>query len=290
LAPLRRSRQQIGEIGPKSLTLRLRATDIPGELRPLVEGINTMLTRLEQGYVQLNQFAADLAHELRTPLATLTGQSQVMLSRPRTEAEYSQLLEAQLQELERLGRLVESMLFLARSEHQVLAGQLQRQRLSAADELARQADYFADLAEERDLLLRCQGDAALWAEPVMLRRALANLLSNALRYARPGSVIELVARTEPGAEGALAILEVRNEGEPLPQEVLDRLFDRFYRADDARQSDAAGSGLGLSIVRAILTLHGGTAEALQPAPGHISFLLRFPAIEIAADPAASCVR
>ncbi len=277
LAPLRRLRRQIGAIGPQSLTLRLTAAEVPGELRPLVEGINTMLTRLEQGYAQLNQFAADLAHELRTPLATLTGQSQVMLSRPRSEAEYAQLLEAQLQELERLSRLVDSMLFLARSEHQALAGRLQCQPLSAAAELARQADYFADLAEERELRLRCQGEAALWAEPLMLRRALANLIDNALRHARPGSVIELLARSEPGRDGDQAVLEVRNDGEPLPEAQLDRLFDRFYRADPSRQRDAAGSGLGLAIVRAILTLHGGRAEVRQSAPGQIAFLLRFPA-------------
>jgi two-component system heavy metal sensor histidine kinase CusS len=171
---------------------------------------------------------------------------------------------------------VDSLLFLARSEHQALAGQLQRQPLAAADELARQADYFADLAEERGLRLACRGDAPLLAEPAMLRRALANLIANALRHARPGSVIELSARTEPGGDGGFAVLEVTNEGEPLPAAVMARLFDRFYRADDARQADSGSSGLGLAIVRAILALHGGTAEALQPVPGRITFRLRLP--------------
>ncbi|NCT85325.1 MAG: heavy metal sensor histidine kinase [Comamonadaceae bacterium] len=276
LAPLRRVRAQTAAIGPQSLGLRLHAADMPDELRPLVEGVNTMLARLEQGYAQLNQFAADLAHELRTPLATLTGQSQVMLSRPRTEAEYAGLLELQLQELERMGRLVDSLLFLARSEHQALAGALRRQPLSAAEELARQADYFSDLADERGLRLQCRGDAPLWAEPLMLRRALANLISNALRHARPGSVIELAARTEQSGGAAVAVLEVINEGEPLPPEVMSRLFDRFYRADPSRQGDAGGSGLGLAIVRAILALHGGSAEVRQPSAGQIAFVLRIP--------------
>lgn len=274
LAPLRRLRAQAEAIGPQSLAARLHAPDAPPELRPLVEGVNAMLARLEEGYAQLNQFAADLAHELRTPLATLTGQSQVMLSRPRTEAEHARLLESQLQELERLNRMVDSLLFLARSEHQALAGDLQRQPLSAADELARQADYFADLAEERGLRLRCEGDAPLFAEPQLLRRALANLLSNAVRHAKPDSVIELTARLEPAGG---AVLEVINEGEVLPPEVLARLFDRFYRADPARSGEAGGSGLGLALVRTILALHGGSAEVWQDESGRIGFALQVPA-------------
>lgn len=276
LAPLRRLRAQTAAIGPHSLALRLQAADAPAELRPFVGGLNAMLARLEHGYARLNQFAADLAHELRTPLATLTGQSQVMLSRPRTEAEYAGLLDAQLQELERLNRMVDSLLFLARSEHRALAGQLQRQPLSAAEELARQADYFADLAEERGLGLRCAGDAPLRAEPALLRRALANLISNALRHARPGSVIELAARAEPPDGAGGVVLEVANDGDPLPPEVLPRLFDRFYRADESRHRDGGGSGLGLAIVRSIMELHGGSAEVCQPSAERIVFVLRFP--------------
>lgn len=276
LAPLRRLRAQAGAIGPQSLAARLHAPDAPPELRPLVDGVNAMLARLEQGYAQLNQFAADLAHELRTPLATLTGQSQVMLSRPRSEAEHARLLESQLQELERLNRMVDSLLFLARSEHQALAGGLQRQPLSGAEELARQADYFADLADERGLRIQCEGDAPLLAEPQLLRRALANLLANAVRHARPGGVIELRARVEPnGGE----LLEVVNEGEPLPPAQLPRLFDRFYRADAARSGEAGGSGLGLAIVQAIMALHGGSARVWQDEGGRIGFALCFPVTE-----------
>ncbi len=276
LLPLRRLRAQTADIGPHSLGLRLHAADNPVELRPFVAGLNAMLTRLEQGYARLNQFAADLAHELRTPLATLTGQSQVMLSRERSPTEYAQLLESQLQELDRLNPMVDSLLFLARSEHQALAGELHRQALSAADELARQADYFADLAEERGLSLHCAGDALIWAEPILLRRALANLIANALRHARPGTVVELAALTEPEGDAHCAVLEVINEGEPLPPDVLPRLFDRFYRPDPARRSDVGGSGLGLAIVRAIMALHGGSAAVRQVSEARIGFVLRLP--------------
>lgn len=283
LSPLRRLRAQTAAIGPQSLGLRLETADAPAEFRPWVEGLNAMLSRLEQGYAQLNQFAADLAHEMRTPLATLTGQSQVMLSRTRTEAEYAALMESQLQELERLNRMVDSLLFLARSEHQAMAGALQAQTLSAGAELARQADYFGDLAEERGLSLHCEGDAALQAEPQLLRRALANLISNALRHARPGSCVELRVRQESSQRSGSGsrpsvVLEVINEGDPLPPQVLSRLFDRFYRTDESRHRDAGGSGLGLAIVRAIMALHGGTAEVRQVSAERIAFVLRFPAL------------
>ncbi len=277
LSPLRRLRAQTAAIGPGSLGLRLQPADAPQELQAWVESLNEMLARLEQGYAQLNQFAADLAHEMRTPLATLTGQSQVMLSRTRTEAEYAALMEAQLQELDRLNRMVDSLLFLARSEHQALSGGLPKETLSAGAELARQADYFADLAEERDLRLHCEGDVPLSAEPQLLRRALANVISNALRHARPGSRIDLRARHDDTPDGHRSVvLEVINEGDPVAPEVLARFFDRFYRADASRHRDAGGSGLGLAIVRAIMVLHGGRADVQQPAPGRMVFALRFP--------------
>ncbi|MBB3193303.1 heavy metal sensor histidine kinase [Roseateles terrae] len=277
LSPLRRLRAQTAAIGPGSLGLRLQPADAPQELQAWVESLNEMLARLEQGYAQLNQFAADLAHELRTPLATLTGQSQVMLSRTRTEAEYAALMEAQLLELDRLNRMVDSLLFLARSEHQALSGDLPKEALSAGAELARQVDYFSDLAEERDLQLHVDGDAALSAEPQLLRRALANLISNALRHARPGSRVDLRARREDTAEGqGWVVLEVVNEGAPVAAELVARFFDRFYRADESRHRDAGGSGLGLAIVRAIMALHGGSAEVRQPVPGRMVLVLRFP--------------
>jgi two-component system heavy metal sensor histidine kinase CusS len=117
----------------------------------------------------------------------------------------------------------------------------------------------------------------------MLRRALANLVANAVRHARPGSEITLSAATEPGALGALTVLTVANEGEPVPAEVLLRLFDRFYRVDASRDGSAGGSGLGLALVRAILSLHGGQAEVRSGPGGRIEFVLKWPG-EAGPDP------
>jgi two-component system heavy metal sensor histidine kinase CusS len=111
----------------------------------------------------------------------------------------------------------------------------------------------------------------------MLRRAVANLISNALRHARPGSQVDLRAWRDATPEGKGAVvLAVINEGAPVAPELLARLFDRFYRADESRHRDAGGSGLGLAIVRAIMVLHGGSAQVRQPVPGRMVFELRFP--------------
>jgi two-component system heavy metal sensor histidine kinase CusS len=278
LSPLRSLRAQAASIGPGNLGERMNADDVPPEMRSLVQGINDMLTRIEQGYAKLNQFAADLAHELRTPLATMTGQSQVILSRPRTEAQYVQVQEAQLEELERLNRTVESLLFLARTEHGSTADDWPRQSLSAAQEMSRQIDYFTDLAEERGIYLRQRGDAQVWAEPQLLRRALANLVQNAVHHARPGSEIELSAHQRVVDGRRFTVLEVTNEGEALPDEQLTRLFERFYRADRSRSGMTGGSGLGLAIVKAIAEVHGGNTSARNAGGGRIVFSIDLPAM------------
>ncbi|MDC6166900.1 heavy metal sensor histidine kinase [Paucibacter sp. XJ19-41] len=283
LAPLRRLAREAGRITAQRLSTRLSERAAPAEMRGLIAAFNAMLLRLEQGFAQVNQFAADLAHELRTPVGNLLGQSQVMLARPRSAEDYQALLGSNIEELERLNRMIDSMLFLARAEHSAMA--LQRQALDPAAELARQADYFQDLAEERGLRLLTSvvGSEPLQADTMLLRRALANLLANAVQHAKPGSQVRLSARRRPGAWE----LSVDNSGEPLPAELLERLFERFYRADPARADSARSSGLGLAIVRSIMTLHGGSATVVQPAAGDISFRLCFPdAAPRAASPAA----
>lgn len=271
LAPLRKLRTQTAAVSPQNLSQRLDSSQVPGELLPLVDGLNQMLTRLENGYLQLNQFSADLAHELRTPLAALNTQTQVILSKQRNADEYEALLESHLEAFERLTRLVDSLLFLARSEHQQIAQDLVRHPVSISDEFARIADYFEDLAEQRHLRIVCSGEAEIFADPHMLRRMLANLVSNAVRYAAAGTVIELTAKT---ADPQHVVLDVSNQGDLLAQADLERLFDRFYRTDASRHADNGGSGLGLAIVKAIAILHGGNASVSQSSDGKITFSLR----------------
>lgn len=270
LRPLRVVAEHAALVRPGTLTQRLEVAAAPSELWPLVDAFNAMLARLQDGYARLSGFSADLAHEFRTPVANLLGQSQVMLAQPRSSAEYEQLIASNIEELERLSRMIESMLFLARAGQEEVA--LARQPLRALDELEKVAGFYEGMAEERGLRLACTGGGMVLADPALLRRALANLLSNAVRHASAGSTITLHAGERAGA----ILLSVANAGTPIAAAHLAHLFERFYRADPAR-SDAEGStGLGLSIVRAIMELHGGSAEVHSDA-GQTRFTLVFPA-------------
>jgi len=269
LRPLRSVAEHASLVRPGTLAQRIEVDGAPSELLPLIRALNDMLARLQEAYARLSGFSADLAHEFRTPVANLLGQSQVMLAQPRSSADYQDLIASNVEELERLARMIESMLFLARAGQDEVV--LARQSLQASDELQKVADFFEGMAEERGLAFDYAASGSVLADPALLRRALANLVSNAVRHADAGSTILLRAV----ARGAFMELGVSNSGAPLAPVHLAHLFERFYRADPAR-SDADGStGLGLSIVGAIMDLHGGEA-GVQAEAGSITFTLRFP--------------
>ncbi|TDV48138.1 two-component system heavy metal sensor histidine kinase CusS [Pseudomonas graminis] len=270
LRPLRRMASHAAAITPAQLDSRMDNRDTPVELQQLGEAYNAMLDRLADGYQRLTQFSADLAHEIRTPVGSLMGHCQVALRQPRTEDEYQALLASNLEELERISRMVESILFLARADEAQSA--LNRQTLNLADELQRVAGYFEGLAEERDIALHTKGDARIEADPLLLRRALSNLVANAIRYADEGSAIDI--RVVVGSRHCR--IEVENQGPTLDDATLGKLFDRFYRGDASRHQSSDSNGLGLAIVAAIMQLHGGEVAVNQPAPGRICFGLVFP--------------
>lgn len=280
LEPVRQLARQTSAIGVSNLSTRIDTPSAPRELQPLIQGFNSMLDRLERGFTQLGQVTADMAHDLRTPIANLLGQTEVALAQTRELAYYQSLLGSNFEELQRLSRMISNMLFLARAEHADNA--IECQTLSVADELLRVAEYFEGLAEERGLELRTQGSGEMWADPTLLRRALANLLANALRYADPGSAIILAASHQGGGTA----ISVENHGPTIPPKHLERLFDRFYRADSSRAGSATSSGLGLSIVRSIMTLHGGQWH-VSSSDGVTCFTLVFPAPPQLASTAAA---
>lgn len=271
LRPLRRVAEQAALINPINLALRLPAKDAPQELRDMVAVFNAMLDRVSSGYERLSQFSADLAHEIRTPVGALIGQTQVALNRLRSPAEYQQLLESNLEELNRLRLIIDNILFLAQADHATL--ELERTPLAMADELQKIAEYFDGPADEAGLRLSVQASGTALVNTELCRRAVHNLVVNALRYSSPGTTIRLIGVQDEGG----STLAVENDGLPIPAEQLERLFDRFYRADAARGRPAESSGLGLAIVKAIMTLHGGQARVSCTPAGTIRFELRFPA-------------
>jgi two-component system heavy metal sensor histidine kinase CusS len=269
MQPLRLLAAQTGAIGISTLSTRIEQRAAPPELDALIAAFNGMLDRLERGFIQLKQVSADMAHDLRTPIGNLMGQTEVGLSQTRDAAYYQRLLGSNYEELQRLSKMIDNMLFLARTEQADNA--IERKDLSLADEFERMQEYFEGLAEERDVRLEWRGEGYVWADPQLLRRALGNLLANALRYAEPGTAISTVAEQGPEA----TTLHVENRGPTIEPHHLERIFDRFYRADPSRHRSSESSGLGLSIVRSIMLLHGGTWRA-SSSNGVTRFTLVFP--------------
>jgi len=267
-----------GRIGAHRLGERLTVADLPMELRDTADAFNLMLDRLEAAFTRLSDVTADMAHDLRTPINNLLGEAQVALSRPRSADEYRGVLESAVEDYERLSRLIENMLFLARADD--TQARLQREWVDAPTFCARVRDYFEPLAEEHDLTIVCEWQGAsarpalIWADRSLLIRAVANLLDNALRYASRGTQVTLAITVS--ARGA-ARLEVANAGPAIPEAFHRKIFERMFRLDPARERSADGSGLGLAIVKSVMDLHGGSVSVRSAAGEYTVFTLWFPA-------------
>ena len=255
LDPLERIAFQAQRVTAQRLGEPLSIEEAPEEVRGVVAAVNTMLARLDESFRSLEQFSADIAHELRTPLNSLRLQVEVTLSRDRSAAEYEDALHGTMQELERLQKMVSDMLFIARTERGMAA--ITTEAVDLRSETSDVAEYFEPLASERGIVIVIDGGARVMGDRLMIRRAITNLLSNAVRYSTDAS--EVTVRIEAASDTAR--LRVRNRCAPLTQVQMENLFDRFARGDSARERQTDGSGLGLAIVRSIMGLHSGQAMA-----------------------------
>lgn len=256
LMPLRRMATAAGEITASRLGERLKPEDTPAELQDLATGFNGMLGRLEESFRRLNDFSSDIAHELRTPINNLLGQTQVALSRARSSDEYRSVLESNAEEFERLSRMIQDMLFLAKADNAQAA--LNTEEVNLRAECEKLLEFFEPLIAEGRLRIDMKGEGSVRADRLLLQRALANLLSNAVRNTPPDSVIGIaIGRADAGA----CEVCISNPGPGIAPEEMPRLFDRFYRTRLARESKTEGTGLGLAIVRSIARLHGGDVRA-----------------------------
>jgi two-component system, OmpR family, heavy metal sensor histidine kinase CusS len=270
LMPLKMMADKAAEITPNRMSARLEVARAPTELQGLAASFNAMLDRLEHGYERLVQFSADLAHELRTPIGVLIGETQVTLAHERTTVEYRGVLESNLEELERLARIAQNILFLSQVDHG--PQRIGRERIDIGAELNAIVEYFDGVADERSISFHVDASGEMVANAIMCRRAIGNVLVNAVRYADAGTVVQV--RGSSDATGACIV--VGNRGPYIERAELARLFDRFYRGDAARSEFTESSGLGLSIVQAIMRLHGGRVSADCTPDGWIEFTLRFP--------------
>jgi two-component system heavy metal sensor histidine kinase CusS len=272
LAPLNALAARMARVTPQSLDQRLGATDVPAEIRPVTDSFDRMLERLEAAFRTLSESTADLAHELRTPIHVLRQQAEVALARARTPDEYREVLRSTLEDLDRLRRMIDDMLFLARAEDP--RERIQRGDHHVAAELAAVAEFLDAVAAEGDVTIAVDAPASLvvGGDRMLLRRALVNVITNSLRHTPPGGRITLIGRGTPDA----VLIEVHDTGSGIVPEMVSRVFERHVRVPPANGAGPAGAGLGLSIVRGIMRLHGGTAEASSAPGGGTRLVLRFP--------------
>lgn len=251
---------------------RINATQWPQELVSLASAFDGMLDRLEDSFKRLSQFSADLAHELRTPINNLRGEAEVTLSKPRQAHEYRDMLASSLEEYERLSRMTDSLLFLAKADNaQVTANLLP---IDAGREVEKIIIFYEALATEQGVQVTCEGNETVHADPVLFQRAVSNLLSNALHYTpHGGKIIFSILRAVDGK------IEVAcsDTGIGIAQEHLPRILDRFYRSDPSRHVQTEGTGLGLAIVKSIMRLHKGDIAVQSIVGVGTSVQLIFPA-------------
>ena len=274
LRPLHNMAQTARDISSSRLDHKLDVAHAPAELKALAAAFNAMLERLQDSFSRLSNFSSDLAHELRTPINNLMGQTQVALSRARSAEEYRAVLESNLEEYEWLARMTSDMLFLAKADNAQTP--LHTEPIDLRAELDKVAEFYQVLADEAELTLVCTGAGRVVADHILAQRAIANLLSNAIRHTPPRNEIHAtLVSSGPGVE-----LRVSNPGPGIAPEHLAKVFDRFYQVNGQvngqAESARAGAGLGLAIVTSIMRLHGGDASVVSEPGGLTTFTLYFP--------------
>ena len=272
LLPLRQVTAVAASISAASLQERIPLAAVPLELQQLAASFNAMLARLDDAFMRLSNFSADIAHELRTPLSNLMTQTEVVLAQPRDSEAYQETLYANLDDCKRMARMIDDMLFLAKADNGLIVPEQQPVALDV--EVEKLFEYYRLLADERGISLQLHGHAVVRGDVLMLHRALSNLLSNALRYTPAGASIQV--ELEQNANGSA--LRLSNPGPTIADEHLERLFDRFYRADPARREGSPhNAGLGLAITRSIIHAHQGQIHCTSVA-GKTTFCVQFPAV------------
>lgn len=272
LRPLQAIARATRRITASKLDERLIPADWPSELRECAGAFDAMLDRLQESFNRLGEFSADIAHAMRNPINNLRGEAEVALTQSRTPEDYRQVLASSLEEYERLSRLTEGLLFIARADDPRTA--LERVRFPVHREAEAVREFYDAVAGEQHVTVTCAGEAWLTGEPMLVRRAISNLLANALKHTAAGGTITLTTEAQP--DGTVEI-RVSDTGSGIAPEHLPRVFDRFYQVDKTRATAANGAGLGLAIVQSIMRLHGGTASVQRRVDRGTTFTLRFPA-------------
>lgn len=276
MRPIERIAETAEHIRLSTLHERLDVEKLPAELAALANTFNLMLDRLEQSFLQLSQFSADLAHELRTPISNLRGELEVALSRPRSDDIYREVLGSALEECTRVSRVIQSLLFLARAE--MVGNPPALETLDLCTEISTVLEFYQPMAVEAGLSLtvHAQPGIQIQFDRILLQQALGNLVANAIAHTAAGGqiIVEVAGNPEQ------LVIRIRDTGQGIAPEHLPHVFGRFYRADRARSHVSGNLGLGLAVVRAIMDLHGGRVaiESRQGQGTTVSLLVAAPRI------------
>jgi heavy metal sensor kinase len=263
LAPIERLASEAKRITAERLHERLNVANPSDEIGRLTQVINDTLARLETSFDQLRRFTADASHELRTPLAVVRGIGEAAVAGRRSPAEYGEAIGSMLEEVDRMTNLVDTLLRLSRGDAGTI--RLSRERIDLGHLAKEAVGSLAILAEERGQTVTLDADesAVVNADRLVLREAVTNVLDNAIKYSPPGSRVSVQIRSA----GPEAVLTVIDEGPGIAAEHRERIFDRFFRIDEARSRDRGGAGLGLAIAKSAVEIHGGRIGVEQPAEG-----------------------
>ena len=270
LLPLNNVSAMLANISTQQLDNPISMAGVPRELQELISAFNKMLSRLNNAFRRLSEFSSDIAHELSTPISNMMVQTQVTLSRERNTGEYCTNLQSNLEELERLSRMVSDMLFLAKADNEMIVPK--REVIDLRVEMEKLFDFYDALVGERRVQLHLRGAATVCVNRLMIQRALSNLLSNAIRFTPEGMAVEVTI----GENADQAMIAITNRGLAIPAEHLPKIFERFYRADPSRrEGDTENVGLGLTITKSIVEMHGGTISA-ESEKGRTCFTITLP--------------
>lgn len=251
-------------INAENLYQRLPVTDTRDEIAQLAETFNSMLARLEESFDKVKQFTGDASHELRTPLAILKGETEVALRWAKGPEELRATLESNLEEIDRMDRILGDLLALAKSEAGEIRLEISEFSLSdLLQDLYLQGRALGETAEVSIVLkLQVAEEIYLKGDQLQLSRMLLNLISNGIKYNQPGGEVEIALAVQDQE----AVVAVGDTGMGIAKEHLPHIFDRFYRVDEARNRAVGGTGLGLAIVKSIVDAHGGRIE-VESTPG-----------------------
>lgn len=266
LRPIARVAEQIESLDHSLLDTRISTADCPAELRPLVAELNELLGRLEGAFTRERRFTADVAHELRTPLAVLRTEAELGLARERPAARYRETLQHVLDTTLATSAMVENLLLLARADADRLV--LTREPVALRELVSEAWQPHAEAAASREVVFEndIAAETTVETDPEKLRLVISNLLSNAAQYTSQGGRAVASSRPDDGV-----LLEVCNTAEPIPESDLPRIFERFWRADAARSDAGLHCGLGLALVESLCAHLGYAVEAGNREDGMVRF-------------------